>query len=55
MNAYAYSQALEFREDHELRKKGWLGSLTLHAVLIALLFLCWNNHPHPLCSSLHIQ
>lgn len=39
MNAYAYSQALEFREDSELRKKGWLGSLTLHGVLIALLFL----------------
>jgi TonB family protein len=39
MNAYAYSQALEFREDSELRKKGWLGSLLLHGMLIALLFL----------------
>ena len=39
MNAYAYSPALEFREEHELRKKGWLGSVTLHGALLAMLFL----------------
>ena len=39
MNAYAYSPALDFHEEGELRKKGWFGSLTVHALLILLLFL----------------
>ena len=40
MNAYAYApgHALELREEQELRKKGWLGSLVLHAILILMLF-----------------
>ena len=39
MNAYAYTQAIEFREDTELRKKGWLGSVVIHGALILLLFI----------------
>lgn len=39
MNAYAYTQAIEFREDAELRKKGWLGSVVVHGVVMLLLFL----------------
>lgn len=39
MNAYAYTQAIEFREDSELRKKGWLGSLAIHGLLLLLLFM----------------
>ena len=38
MNAYAYSHALEFREDQELRRKGWMGSVILHGLALLLLF-----------------
>jgi TonB family protein len=41
MNAYAYAHghALEVREEQELRRKGWLGSLILHGILIVALFV----------------
>ena len=39
MNAYAYAQALEFREDQELRQKGWIGSVVIHTLLVALLIM----------------
>jgi TonB family protein len=39
MNAYAYAQALEFREDQELRQKGWIGSVTVHMLIVALLIM----------------
>lgn len=42
MNALVYPQAWEIREDHELRQKGWIGSFTIHALLLAFLFL----YPH---------
>jgi len=37
MNAYA--QTLELREDQELRQKGWMGSIAIHALVIALIFM----------------
>jgi hypothetical protein len=39
MNAYAYAQTLEFREDQELRQKGWIGSVAVHMLLVALLLV----------------
>lgn len=39
MNAMVYNSALELREESELRQKGWAGSLTLHALLLAFLIL----------------
>jgi len=39
MNAYAYAQTLEFREDLELRRKGWIGSVAIHMLVVALLIM----------------
>ena len=47
MNAMAYAQTLELREEHELRQKGWIGSLIIHAILLALLLLYPRIAPPP--------
>lgn len=39
MNAYVHARVLEFREDRELRQKGWIGSILVHVLLVALLFV----------------
>jgi len=39
MNAYVHAKVLEFREDQELRQKGWIGSVAIHMLLVALLIL----------------
>lgn len=39
MNAMVYNSALELREEQELRQKGWMGSVVLHALLVAFLLL----------------
>ncbi len=47
MNAIAYAQTLELREEHELKQKGWISSLIVHALLIMLLLMAPKIAPPP--------